>query len=210
MRAVSVELVENSRLKEETFIEEARSGNASSFSALVEIYQERAIHAANSFVGNLEDARDIAQEAFVKAYKNLGRFEAQSKFYTWFYRILINTCKDFLRKKKLRQTFSFWFGREEDSELDPMANVVDPSRNASEHLLNHELGVLMSEALETLPTRQKSVFVLRYSEGMSLKEVSDTLNISVGAVKANLWQAGQKMKSLLKGFLPGNSQTGGE
>lgn len=184
--------------QELSLVEEARSGNASSFSALVEIYQERAIHAANFFVGNLEDARDIAQEAFVKAYKNLAGFENQSKFYTWFYRILVNTCKDFLRKKKIRQTFSFWFGREEDQELDPAANVADSSRNASECLLNRELGASMSEALETLPMRQKSVFILRYLEDMSLNEISQTLNISVGAVKANLWQAGQKMKVLLK------------
>ena len=192
------ELVEENKLKETTFIEEARSGNASSFSALVEIYQERAIHAANSFVGNLEDARDIAQEAFVKAYQNLAKFEAQSRFYTWFYRILVNTCKDFLRKKKIRQTFSFWFGREEDQGLDPVANVMDPSKNAADHILNRELGASIMEALETLPSRQKSIFILRYLEGMSLNEISATLKISLGAVKANLWQAGQKMKVLLK------------
>ena len=193
--------MERNKLDEASLIEEARSGNASSFSVLVEIYQERAIHAANSFVGNLEDARDIAQEAFVKAYENLGRFEAQSRFYTWLYRILINTCKDFLRKKKFRQTFSFWFGREEEEGLDPVVNVVDPSKNASESLLNRELGTSISEALETLPSRQKSVFILRYLEGMSLNEISQTLSLSVGAVKAHLWQAGQKMRIILGGTL---------
>ncbi len=193
------ELVEkNSELKERVFIEEARSGNAGSFSALVELYQECAIHTANSFVGNLEDARDIAQEAFVKAYENLARFEAQSRFYTWFYRILVNTCKDFLRKKKTRQVFSFWFSREEEEGLDPSASVMDLSKNASEQLLNRELGASIAQALEMLPGRQKSVFVLRYLEGMSLSEISDTLSISLGAVKAHLWQAGQKMKALLR------------
>ena len=196
--AQPVQPVNGINLKEAAFIEEARGGNASSFSALVELYQERAIHTANSFVGNLEDARDIAQEAFVKAYENLSRFSGQSRFYTWFYRILVNTCKDFLRKKKLRQTFSFWFSREEEEGLDPMSNIPDPSRNASDDLLNRELGGAIQGALETLPARQKSVFILRYLEGMSLNEISETLSISLGAVKANLWQAGQKMRAMLK------------
>ena len=199
--AIVVELVENVEVKEAHYIEEARGGNASSFSALVELYQERAVHTANSFVGNLEDARDIAQEAFVKAYQNLSSFGGQSRFYTWFYRILVNTCKDFLRKKKLRQTFSFWSDREEEEGLDPMANVADTAANASDELLSRELGTSITEALETLPDRQKSVFVLRYLEGMSLNEISETLKISLGAVKANLWQAGQKMKATLGGAL---------
>ena len=191
--------VNSINLKEAAFIEDARGGNASSFSALVELYQERAIHTANSFVGNLEDARDVAQEAFVKAYQNLSGFGGQSRFYTWFYRILINTCKDFLRKKKLRQNFSFWFGREEEEDMDPISNVADPSPDASEELLNRELGASILTAVETLPDRQKNVFVLRYLEGMSLNEIAETLTISVGAVKANLWQAGQKMKAILGG-----------
>ena len=202
MAAHPVHPVNNADPKEAVFIEEARGGNASSFSALVELYQERAVRTANSFVGNLEDARDIAQEAFVKAYENLSKFGGQSRFYTWFYRILVNTCKDFLRKKKIRQTFSFWLGPEqEEDSLDPLSNVPDPSRNASENLLDRELGGSIMEALETLPTRQKSVFILRYLEGMSLNEIAETLSISLGAVKANLWQAGQKMKAILGGTL---------
>ena len=195
------DVVENSHLKQEILVEEARSGNVQSFSALVELYQERAIHAANSFVGNMEDARDITQEAFVKAYEKLADFKAESKFYTWFYRILVNGCKDFLRKRKLRQTFSFWFGKEEDESLDPVMNVTDRTQNASEQLANRELGSSISAAMEALPFRQKSVFVLRYLEGMSMNEIAETLDVSVGAVKANLWQAGQKMKVLLKGVL---------
>ena len=184
--------VKSTNSKEAVLLEEARGGNAGSFSALVELYQERSIHTANSFVGNLEDARDIAQEAFVKAYENLSSFGGQSRFYTWFYRILINTCKDFLRKKKLRQSFSFWFGREEEEDLDPAANVADPSRNASEELQNRELGASILRAVETLPARQKSAFILRYLEGMDLSEIAETLGIGTGAVKAHLWQAAKK------------------
>lgn len=188
-------------IKEAAYIEEARSGNAGSFSALVELYQERAIHTANSFVGNFEDARDIAQEAFVKAYQNLSGFDGRSRFYTWFYRILVNACKDFLRRKKIRQTVSFWLGRPEDEDdaPDPSANIPDPSRSPSQMLADRELGASILEAVEKLPGRQKSVFILRYLEGMSLNEIAETLSLSLGAVKAHLWQAGQKMKSSLGG-----------
>ena len=185
-------------LKETELIEKARSGDTESFSALVELHQERAIHAANALVGNLEDARDLAQEAFVKAYENLDRFESKSRFYTWLYRILANTCKDFLRKKKLRRTFSFWFGNEEEGEADPVSRIPDRSRNAAEDLENRELGFTVQNALATLPFRQKLVFTLRYMEGLTLDDIASSLDITVGAVKANLWQAGQKMQFLLK------------
>ena len=189
--------VEKNSLKENILVDQARSGDVESFSALVEFHQERAVRAAYGFVGNLEDARDIAQEAFVKAYERLADFKGQSKFYTWLYRILVNGCKDFLRKKKWRQTFSFWFGKEEDESLDPTLQIADSAKNASEFLINKELGAALSQALEALPFRQKSVFVLRYLEGLGLNEIAEALRISVGAVKANLWQANQKMKRLL-------------
>ena len=191
--------MQESKTNEEVLLEQARSGDVRSFSALVELYQQRAVHAANVLVGNLEDAKDAAQEAFVKAYENLGNFKGDSRFYTWFYRILMNCCKDFLRKKKFRQTFSFWFGRQEDESLDPMMNMPDAAPDASERLLSRELGTQVSQAMDKLPFRQKSVFVLRYLEGLSLNEIAETLHISVGAVKANLWQAGQKMRHYLGG-----------
>ena len=192
------EMQEIDLLKEAELIEKARSGDTESFSALVELHQERAIRAANALVGNLEDARDLAQEAFVKAYQNLDRFESKSRFYTWLYRILANTCKDFLRKRKLRRTFSFWFGNEEEGETDAISRVPDRSKNAEQMLENRELGFTVQNAMATLPFRQKLVFTLRYMEGLSLDDIASSLNITVGAVKANLWQAGQKMQILLK------------
>ena len=196
--AAAQSVVQVNKEHEQTLLDKARSGDSGSFSALVELHQERAIHTANGFLGNLEDARDIAQEAFVKAYENLDSFKSDSRFYTWFYRILLNQCKDFLRKKKVRRAFSFFFSNAEDEDLDPMANVPDGAKNPGQQALDRELGSAMNEALEKLPFRQKSAFILRYLEGLSLEEISATLNITIGAVKAHLWQAGQKMKVLLK------------
>ena len=196
--------MEEIAINEKALIERARGGDTDSFSALVRVYQERAIHAAYAIIGNFEDARDIAQDSFVKAYTSLESFKEQSKFYTWFYRILVNTSKDFLRKRKLRQLVPFWFGGldEEEGGTDPVANVAAVTETAPQELMNRELGAQIFEALERLPFRQRSAFSLRYLEGLSLEEIAGSLGISVGAVKANLWQAGDKMRKYLKGVHP--------
>ena len=194
--------VKETDTKELALIETARNGDLRSFSALVEIYQERAVHIAYSFLGNYEDARDMAQEAFVKAYESLQSFKAESRFYTWFYRILANTCKDFLRKKTVRQHLSFWFHRDGDDPEDPWANVAGRTKNALENLADQELGDAIVKAMEKLPLQQRSTFSLRYLEGLSLEEIASTMGLSLGAVKANLWHAGQKMQKVLIGFMP--------
>ena len=173
---------------EETLVQQVREGDLRSFSALVELYQERAIHVAYSFLGNFEDARDVAQEAFVKAYQNFSRFDERSRFYTWFYRILVNGCKDFLRRKK---------GRPTASGPDPVENIPASGRSARQELMDQELGMEIQKALDELPFQQRSVFTLRYLEGLKLEEIAESLNLSVGAVKAHLWQAGQKMRKRL-------------
>lgn len=189
---------QDNKIFEAELIEKARSGDPGSFSALVERYQQRAVHTAFGLVGNLEDARDMAQEAFVKAYERLDGFRSESGFYTWFYRILVNTCKDFLRKQKMRRTFSFWLGKDEEEE-DPAQKIEDHAENAADAASHRDLGRAVNEAMEKLPFRQKSVFALRYLEGQSLEEISQSLDISVGTVKAHLWQACEKMRVALKG-----------
>ncbi|HLD50382.1 MAG TPA: RNA polymerase sigma factor [bacterium] len=130
-------------------------------------------------------------------------FKDQSRFYTWFYRVLVNTCKDFLRKKKVRQHLSFWFHRNGASpDADPVMNAVSPAKNAEEESENQELSAAIYEALDKLPFQQKSAFSLRYLEGLSLEEISESMEISVGTVKATLWQAGQKMQKYLGEFSP--------
>ena len=184
-------------VKEETLVRQARQGDLKSFSALVGRYQEQAIHAAYSFLGNFEDARDVAQEAFLKAYQNSSHFDGRSRFYTWFYRILVNRCKDFLRKKKARPWILFWKDRHEEGALDPFESIPASGRNALEELVDQEIEMGIWKALNGLPFQQRSVFTLRYLEGLKLEEIAESLSLSVGAVKAHLWQAGQKMKKRL-------------
>lgn len=179
----------------------ARQGDAQAFSRLVEIYEEKAIHTAYAFLGNMEDARDAAQESFVKAYRSLGSFKGQSQFSTWLIRIVINQCKDALRKRKSRGFFLFLKPADEDDK-DPIESAESKAPDSRRQLMDREIEQQVRQALETLPFQQKSVFTLRYLEGMSLEEIAETLNVSTGAVKAHLWQAGQKMKKNLRHLMP--------
>ncbi len=180
----------------------ARQGDTLAFSRLVELYEEKAIHTAYAFLGNMEDARDAAQEAFVKAYQALGSFKGNSKFSTWLIRIVVNQSKDVLRKKKTRNFFN-WIPSGEAEEKDPIQNLESKSPDSRKQLQNREIDQAVREAVEKLPGQQKSVFTLRYLEGMSLEEIAQVLDLSTGAVKAHLWQAGQKMKKSLQPWMAG-------
>lgn len=188
--------------EERSWIAAARKGDKQAFSALVSRYQERAVRTAYSFLGNWEEAADQAQEAFVKAYFHLKRFKGESAFFTWFYRILINQCKDCLRRKKNRLGFSLSNQAEKEDEgerstLEEIAGPFDTARGA----LDAELETEILKAKSELPPRQQMIFTLRYFEDKPLQEIADILNLSLGAVKANLWQALEKMKKYLRVYV---------
>ena len=184
---------------EESLIRSARRGETQSFSALVEAYQEKMIHVAYSFLGNWEDARDVAQEGFVKAYQSLHSFNERSRFSTWLYRIVINHCKDFLRRKRARPY-------EEGSDL--LESLQARDRSAQHQLMDRELEAEIYRALNQLPFQQRSVFTLRYLEGLKLEEIAESLDLSTGTVKAHLWQAGQKMRQILSRLFQAEGRTG--
>ena len=190
----------NNAAEEEALIRKAREGDLRSFSRIVEMHRERVMRAAYSFVGNLEDASDLSQEAFIKAYDGLKNFNFQSRFYTWLYRILINTCKDFLRRKKLQNFFIVWQKTDEESENNSQ-DGIELSKNAGEVLLNKELGDEIIQAIAKLPLQQRIAFSLRYLDGLLIQEVAESMELSIGAVKAHLWQAIQKMQKTLTPYL---------
>ena len=185
---------------------ECRKGSEAAFTELVRRYKEKAVRLACMTVGNYEDARDISQEAFVKVYRSLGRFEMQSQFFTWFYRILMNTAKDFMRRKQWRQFLSW-----EDREA--MENFFEkvPDRGASPRkgILDAELGHRMTHAVQKLPFKQQWIFTLRFVEGFSIREIAQTTGLAEGTVKAALHFAVQKFrKEILPYVQKGGSDYG--
>jgi len=166
----------------------------SSFASLVERYQERALKVAYFHTFNWQDAEEVAQDAFVKVFKKIHTFKGEAKFSTWFYRILINQCYDFLRKHKMRKVFE-WTNKEEGLP-DPLLNIKEKG-DPRASLLNDEMKSFIDHAVMRLPKQQKTVFIFHYLRGKKLSEIAVILKMSEGGVKANLFQAREKLKASL-------------
>jgi len=174
---------------------QARGESERAFSELVNRYKEKAIQMAFVTVGNFEEAKDVSQEAFVKAYRSLDRFELRSSFSTWFYRILMNAAKDHLRKRRWKNFLTFHKTEEMENYFE---GLPDPRPSPGRALEGRELGEKTTEALKRLPLRQRWMFTLRFIEGLSLAEISRAAGVSEGAVKAALHFATQKFKKEMK------------
>lgn len=168
------------------------------FAGLVRRHMEKAIQLAYLTIGNYEDAKDVSQEAFVKAYRSLDRFEMKAQFSTWLHRILMNTAKDHLRKRKWMNFLSWKTQEGSDNFFETLeASGARPGKN----LLDEELGKKMSEAIQSLPFKQRWIFTLRFLEGQSLLEIAKTTRLSEGTVKATLHFAIQKFKKAVFPYL---------
>ncbi len=170
-------------------VHEVRNGNRRAFTELMRRYQQRVYWSARRIVGSHEEADDVVQEAFIKAYVSLGEFRGDSSFFTWLYRIAINLSLNAVRK---RQVISYLRESEIINRLLPSGD--DPSQALEEKELNSRL----EEAVRALPERQKAVFVLRYFDGMPYEEISGILKTSVGGLKANYFHALRKVQEALK------------
>lgn len=183
---------------DEILIGEFKEGKSEAFTELIERYKFKAVRLAFVTVGNYEDAKDVSQEAFVKAHRALLTFEMKSKFSTWFYRILMNTAKDFLRKKKWKK-FLTW-KTSEDME-NYFQSIEGRQAGPGQNLVNSELGIKMTEAIKKLPFKQGWVFTLRYLKGFSIHEISEITEISEGTVKATLHFAVLKFRKEIFPYL---------
>jgi RNA polymerase sigma-70 factor (ECF subfamily) len=137
-------------------------------------------------VHDREDAADLSQETFLKAYQGLQKFKRRSSFHTWLYRITINLCINYLRKKKSRQCI----------QLERTNSVKHPE--IIEQLELEELQELVGDAVNELPEKQRAAVILRIYHGLSHKEISDILGCSVGTVKANYFHAIRNLRKLLQ------------
>lgn len=169
---------------DEELVDRATQGDTDAFNVLVKRW-ERAIYAlAYRVIGRDEDARDVCQEAFLRAYRGLGRFKGQAKFSSWLYRIALNLCRDWLRKER-RVGF---VQPPEDEELGERA-VVDPINDSVEDLLlRRDLGRAVSKAMATLPDEQRIVIVLKEYHGLTFREIADLVGCPLSTVKTRLYQ----------------------
>ena len=177
-------------------IREFKEGNEGGFNELVRRYQERVYWVVRRFLPDHNDADDVVQEVFIRMYESLGGFREESSLFTWLYRIAVNLSLNNIRMKKLRRFLSI------DEPLEAqLAGDEDPDK-AVEGLEQREL---IDKAVETLPEKQKAVFVLRYYEQLPYEEISRILKTSTGGLKANYYHAVRKIQDYVKrAYRPSN------
>ncbi len=177
------------QLSDLELVQEVRNGKRQAFTELMRRYQQRVYWTARRIVGRHEDADDVAQETFIKAYLALGDFRGDSSFFTWLYRIALNLSLNAVRKQQMLK-----YLRQSD-----IINRILPARaKPDQELEAKETESRLRQAIASLPEKQKSVFVMRYCDEMSYEDISKVLKTSVGGLKANYFHALRKIQEFIK------------
>src|SRR4051812_22232124 len=182
-------------------VEAARAGDVSAFEQLIKRYDRNVFRIANHITQNREDAEDVVQDAFLKAYQNLERFQEQSKFYTWLVRIAVNEALMRLRKRRTGtgRTVSIDEDIETDEDSIPR-EIADWTPNPEQMYNQAELKDILSRNIQGLPASFRTVFVLRDVEGLSTEETAEALQLSVPAVKSRLLRARLQLRERLNRY----------
>lgn len=187
------------RIDDAVLIREAQQGNRAAFEELVRHYDQSVLRLALHLTGSEQDAQDIYQEAFFKAYRSIGQFRFECSFYTWIYRIVTNLCLDHLRRRQVRKEDSpvtFTAEGEERNLLDLVADERSGA-NPERDLMRRELGSKISRALRRLSGRERMVFELKHYQGLRLRTIGEMLNTSEETAKNTLFRATQKLRVAL-------------
>jgi RNA polymerase sigma-70 factor (ECF subfamily) len=187
--------------EEKLLIEQAQSGDRMAFEELIRRHDREVLRLAFHMLGNREEAREVFQETFLKAYRSLSRFRFESSFYTWIYRIATNVGLDHLRK---RQTLKEEVSYESDSEAHPDRPAIKDTlaattyySNPERRLYGKEVGARIQEALKTLSEKERLVFELRHYQGLRLKMIGEIMGSTEETAKNYLFRATQKLRSHL-------------
>src|SRR5271155_4689240 len=187
------------RATETELIREAQKGSRTAFEALVRQYDQPVLRLALRLTGSEQDAQDIHQEAFLKAYRYLANFRFECSFYTWIYRIVTNLCLDHLRKKNVRKEDAPVVQDGNGGEYDLLDQVPDgrSGANPERDLMRRQLGARISGALEKLTPRERMVFELKHYHGLKLRTVGEILHTTEETAKNTLFRATQKLRGQL-------------
>ncbi len=187
------------RTDDTVLVREAQRGDRVAFEELVRHYDQAVLRLAMHLTGSEHEAQDIYQEAFLKAYRNLGSFRFECSFYTWIYRIVTNLCLDHLRKKQVRKEDAPVAMDAEGKPYDVLEQVADERAGADPErdLLSRELGKQINRALDRLSPRERMVFELKHYHGLKLRTVGEILQTTEETAKNTLFRATQKLRGAL-------------
>ena len=180
-------------LKERELIRKAKQGDMLAFEELILKHEKIVYNVALRMMNHSEDAKDISQEVFLKAYRSLVNFDERSAFSTWLYRITHNTCIDEMRKRKGKQSYSLE-EELENEEGSMQRQIADEGDTPEESLLRQEQKNEILQALDTLSEEHKAAIILRDVKGLSYEEIAEILELSLGTVKSRISRARNQLK----------------
>ncbi|MDB4894064.1 MAG: polymerase ECF-type sigma factor [Firmicutes bacterium] len=186
-----------SKSLDELLVERAKRGDVQAFEQLISQYEKKVFNTAYRLTGNYEDAADVAQEAFLRAYSSIPEFRGDSSFATWLFRIVHNACLDELRKRKRQRATSLdETVAGEDGEMDRQLAVADASDGPEQALERVEVQRTVQESISALDEEYRLVVVMRDIQGYSYNEIADALGINLGTVKSRLNRARNALKEM--------------
>lgn len=181
---------------DQQLVQRVQAGDKSAFNLLVLKYQHRVLKLVGRFVNDAAEAEDVAQEAFIKAYRALASFRGDSAFYTWLYRIAINTAKNALVSNR-RRPVDFNLDLQDPEQYDRHAKLKDADTPEGV-LLTEEIREVVEQAMEQLPEDLRTAIVLRELEGLSYEEIAEAMDCPVGTVRSRIFRAREAIDARLR------------
>jgi RNA polymerase sigma-70 factor, ECF subfamily len=187
----------STRVDDARLIRLAQQGDTEAFEELVRQYDRPVLRLAVHLMGSQEDGQDVYQEAFLRAYMNLGSFRFECSFYTWIYRIVTNLCLDHLRKRQSRGRDLVTTVSPDGEQEEVLDRLPDPSASPERTLIGLELRQTILRAMGRLSPRERVVFELKHYHGLRLRTVAGMLNTTEGTIKNTLFRATHKLRTEL-------------
>ena len=169
---------------DEELVDRSRSGDVESFNQLITRWERPIYVLAYRVIGQEEDARDVCQETFLRAFRGLAGFKGQAKFSSWLYRIALNLCRDWIRRRRRTPISTL----PEDVELEDLASEAGPSESVEDLVARRELSGVVAVAMARLPDEQRTAIILKEYHGMTFQEIADLQGCPLSTVKTRLYQ----------------------
>lgn len=193
------EQVRNTEDLDQELVQRVQQGDKSAFDLLVIKYQHKIVHLVNRYVKDPSEAQDVAQDTFIKAYRALGDFRGDSAFYTWLYRIAINTAKNYLLSRS-RRHFDYEIDVQDAEQVENAAQLKDTETPES-LLMNEQIVAVIKSAIERLPEEMRIAITLREFEGMSYEEIAEAMDCPIGTVRSRIFRAREAIDQKLNPLL---------
>lgn len=184
-----------------SIVRQVQDGDVAAFDQLVLKYRGRVYGVVYHLTSNREDASDLTQDAFIKAFQSINRFQGQSSFFTWLYRIAVNSTLTHLRKQRLRTFFSFEKVNEDDRIAAEVISALTDATGADRETFARELQEKLNEAMQKLSIKHRTVITLFEIDGLSHQEIAEVMDCSVGTVRSRLHYAKQLLQSELQPYI---------